>query len=281
MNASPINYENAIVTYLDILGFRDIVSKLSADEVSKILKAVEYFNTPPTLSKDSNDLAYKPIIFILSDTIIRVRPLEREDNRKYGVGLLLAEMLDIVHVQGELISFDVILRGAISYGQISVFEKQVFGPALVRSYELENNCAIYPRVIIDPGLLKEFKSNELLRSTFNKYADELEEINEILQKGDDAFWFINYLKIMGDEVDDPYTYLELLEKHKKMIIDKAGGLRLPQNALQKIMWLAKYHNQQVTSINGEWFEQYGYNMNDLLIGEVDIDNLVEFNLRVT
>lgn len=48
------------------------------------------------------------------------------------------------------------IRGAVTIGHITHNERVVFGPALVRAYELESQKAIYPRIILDPNCVKGF-----------------------------------------------------------------------------------------------------------------------------
>ncbi len=267
-------YENAIVTFIDILGFGAFVLNSTAEETARVIESVEYFTNPHKRFSDADEGAYEPIVHIFSDTIIRIRPVERDDNRRYRIGLLFHELLDIVHIQGELIAHGVILRGAVSFGQIFASETRLFGPALIRAYELEKNCAIYPRVIIDPAVLTEFEQNVLLRSQDNRFEDEFNYIYEMLQEGDDAFWFVDYLRAVESEVDEPELYPRLLLDHRQLIINKACELRLPNGVIQKIMWLARYHNRLINSFIDDFFEQYDLNRNDFLITENDIGTMV-------
>jgi hypothetical protein len=45
-----------------------------------------------------------------------------------------------------------LIRGAITIGDIVHDDSIVFGPALNRAYELESQQAIYPRIILDPDV---------------------------------------------------------------------------------------------------------------------------------
>lgn len=112
------NYENAIVTFLDILGFRDIVTSHNCREVSDLLDAIDRFTNPlHETMPDGTPVPYNPIVHSFSDTVIRIRPVERAENLQYRIGLLFYELLDLVHIQGDLVAHNnVVLRGAVSYG---------------------------------------------------------------------------------------------------------------------------------------------------------------------
>jgi hypothetical protein len=45
-----------------------------------------------------------------------------------------------------------LIRGAVTIGDIVHDDSIVFGPALNRAYELESQQAIYPRIILDPDI---------------------------------------------------------------------------------------------------------------------------------
>jgi hypothetical protein len=67
-------------------------------------------------------------------------------------GLLCWELLDLVHAQPELVREAVLLRSGLTIGNVFVDNAITFGPALIRAFELENDVAVSPRVIVDlPG----------------------------------------------------------------------------------------------------------------------------------
>lgn len=39
----------------------------------------------------------------------------------------------------------------------------IYGPALVKAYDLESNFAIYPRIVLDPELIKAHRLEPALR----------------------------------------------------------------------------------------------------------------------
>lgn len=58
-------------------------------------------------------------------------------------------LLDLVHLQLELASYDVLLRGGITIGDLYHDGSIVYGSAMNEAYLLESKKAKYPRIIAD------------------------------------------------------------------------------------------------------------------------------------
>lgn len=99
-------YQKAIITFLDILGFGDFVKDNDDKVVGKILDAVERSTVPNT----EMATLYQPEVITFSDSIVRVRKVESDENLAYPIGLLFQELLDLVRAQGELIDINVLIR---------------------------------------------------------------------------------------------------------------------------------------------------------------------------
>ncbi len=254
-------YQKAIVTFLDILGFADHIKKLDYNSISKILDAVEWFTLPR--KRRYSDYESKFITF--SDSIIRVRKIKTKTNITYPFGLVFNEILDLVHAQGMLIDFGVLLRGGIAYGDISISGQRVFGPALINAYELESNYAKYPRILISPFIFHELKKNPLLIAKGHDSDTEINFIRDMLKQGDDGIWFIDYGRAIERELDEPEMYPKFLERHRELIIEGVREYKLKDNVLGKYLWLAKYHNQIVQEIKSKSLQRYGIKKRKLII----------------
>jgi hypothetical protein len=123
-------YQKAIVTFLDVLGFRDLVSNSEASKVNDVLAELGRFAAPKQRSLNSAD-DDAPQIITFSDSVIRVRLIHTRTNRRYPVGLVFYEVLDLLHAQGELIDKGILIRGGVTYGDIYVEKNKIFGPALL------------------------------------------------------------------------------------------------------------------------------------------------------
>lgn len=220
------SYELAIVTFLDILGFSDLVMKSEAEIINSKLKAVEYFASPSLKPPpDDPDEAYAPLVHQFSDAIVRVRRVQTKCNKQRPIGLVFQELLDLVHAQGELIREGVLLRGGVTYGRIHTSNDRTFGPALVTAYELESKFALYPRIVVDPDLLAEFRNNQLLKAAHHTLEQEESYLRNLLRRGDDGMWFIDYIRAVEAELNDLEMYPVFLQHHRELIL--SGTKRFP------------------------------------------------------
>lgn len=263
-------YESAIVTFLDVLGFRELVDSSTAETIHRILNSIEQFTKPVIEPTDGISMDFEPKVFHFSDSIVRVRQVENNLNKSFPIGLLFHEILDLVHAQSELIREGVLLRGGITYGNVSVTESRVFGPGIIGAYDLESKYALYPRIVIGPELLKEYKSNKLLRKDGHTLEEESQYIRDLTRQGGDGIWFIDYARAVESELDDLSMYPNFLNIHRELIVSKSEHYQSLNGIMSKYIWLAHYHNQTISGISDEWFNYYGLTREELLISENEV-----------
>ncbi|MGH2612804.1 MAG: hypothetical protein ACRDFB_07115, partial [Rhabdochlamydiaceae bacterium] len=179
--------------------------------------------------------------------VIRVRQIESRANIEFQIGTLFYELLDLVHAQGELINHGILLRGGITIGDVYIDKQTIFGPAFIAAYDIESKLANYPRIVISPELIREMKSNSLLKASHHDFEQELEYIRGLAARGDDGIWFVDYCGAVAREVDEPEYYVSFLENHKKLIVENGMSNRELTSVSAKYMWLANYHNKCVKS----------------------------------
>lgn len=260
---AKVEYRNSIVTFIDILGFRELVKNASALDIFDSVQAIRGTagNIGGRQSINGEELNWTRV-FSFSDSIVRVRPYDSE----YREGALFYELLDLVHAQTELAGQGILIRGGMTAGPIYFSEDVAYGPAFVRSYDLESSLANYPRIVIDPVLIKAVREDKNLRSRQHTLHDEMEYIKGLVRQGDDGIWFIDYLKASSSEFDDPQYYIEYLRDHKNMILNKARSLDAASPLVNKYCWLAKYHNRVSSSIfKGQELKKLKITNNDLPI----------------
>jgi hypothetical protein len=269
-------YQLAIVTFLDILGFRDLVMQTDAAGVASKLEALKRFAVPRRSKYSSG--AYEPIALQFSDSIVRVRRVHTKENRQYPIGLLFHELIDLVHAQGELIREGVLVRGGVSFGQVHASRGQVFGPAFVAAYDLETEFALHPRIVIDPTLVVEYRKNPLLKASHHDIEDDVSYVGKLVRRGDDGIWFVDYLRAFAEELDEPETHPIFLKAHRHVILE--GARRLAKTPLSspisKYLWLASYHNGVVSELSAKWFTLYSVKKRDLLVNATDMAALQDF-----
>jgi hypothetical protein len=232
----PANYEEYIVTFLDILGFRDLITTRSAEEVDQIIKLTRRHAADE--KGEQKELGLRTVAF--SDSVIRMRKASETSG-------LFFELMDLLHAQAGLLGYGVLVRGGIALGKVFQEEDRIFGPGFVEAYELESKVAVYPRIVVAPTLL-----NALARGAFpteNPLDMELGYVLGVLAVGDDGIYSIDYLRAFKRELDEPAYYPDFLGRHRKVVVDLGAAVRkdagAPSSLALKANWLARYHNTVV------------------------------------
>jgi hypothetical protein len=212
-----VHYQPSIITYVDILGFRRLVQTKRAGEISRILRVVKETVAP---TKELSELLDFRIQHF-SDLTVRVLPIVTGSR-----GDVFAELLSLVHVQRELIEGGIFVRGSITFGDIVKSWGLLYGPGLIRAYELEQD-AVFPRIVVDPNLLRELRRNPTLRGSDHDYKTEMEHVRKLIRKDPDGLYFVDYLRAIESEFNDPEVgYPHFLNTHKNHIVRGLNEFKL-------------------------------------------------------
>lgn len=233
-----LKYAVHLVTYLDILGFRELISEESPNFISKAIRLVIEATAPDTELRHR----YKENYTNFSDLIVHTVPVYSVANKKYKDGLVYCRVLDLLFAQTALIQEGLLLRGALTIGNIERTYGVLFGPALIAAYDLEREKAKYPRIILDPRLLEELKTNPHLRR--HKYREEMEYLSPFLKTDGDGVVFIDYLGGSQSEFSAD-EYFVFLEAHKRLVEAGLADFRNEPRILPKYEWLRQYYNDTV------------------------------------
>ena len=235
-------YKIAIITFFDILGFGQLVEKNNNPEnIFDVLSLVKKSSEPDGELASLYDMSFVNF----SDTVVRTKNILSETNLQDPPGILFHEILDMVHIQVELAARGIFIRGSITIGKIFVENGLIYGPGLVRAYKLESKIASYPRIIIDPDLLKIFDGTNALKSSIHTHDMEKGYLKNLLRKDIDGLWFIDYLRGSEIEFEDAFDYYGFLLKNANVIRKATKDLKELNDVVQKYSWLANYHNSVV------------------------------------
>src|ERR1019366_8200325 len=144
-----MEYRRSIFTFLDFLGFGELVKEeKSANVIDGILGTLRYETTPAAFAEKHLEISS----LSFSDSTVRAVPIESGSKpTPLANGILYYELMTLILAQSYLsCRHGRFLRGALTIGDIYLRGATVFGPALVHAYKLESECAVYPRIIIDP-----------------------------------------------------------------------------------------------------------------------------------
>jgi hypothetical protein len=140
-----IEYQNRLVAFIDVLGFKNLVYSSSTEPINTYYSFL--------LSSFQTAVAKRNFDFLLiSDSIV----IYSNDDIKS-----LSELIKLVCIlQGGLLAKSIIVRGAISHGELFVDKANniIVGTGLINAYNLEAQ-AKYPRVIIDRSIVSKYYGN--------------------------------------------------------------------------------------------------------------------------
>lgn len=232
--SKPSDYKRSVVTFIDILGFSDVVRDRSATEINDMLDLLSEAAATQPLFGDTEVLSF-------SDSVIRTR--------RCGEAVLSAVVIEIRELavaQCDLALEGVLIRGGMTTGDVSVSDGRVFGPGFIRAYELETRFAGSPRIVIDTALIPELRKQ---RTTANPdYQHDIQLVRQWMTQGDDGLWFVDYLR-NARAAGAPDYHLPMMKRHRTMIIEQARGLDLSSALVPKFLWLAQYHNRVATKMH--------------------------------
>ncbi len=181
-------------------------------------------------------------LFIAGNRVLRVVPIKPNGTQ------LFWELLDFVHLQADLISHGVLLRGAATLGDTAVRSTFAVGSGVVEAERMRDDLAEVPRVIVDSRLILELELNADLRAKHHTILDELGYARSVLREDGDGLWFVDYLKAFQTEVDEPPMYLEFLEQHRQLIERKLKAATILDRISRSFTWLRSYHNRVIEEL---------------------------------
>jgi hypothetical protein len=237
---NSFDYADRVISCVDLLGFKRLVKERTAEDIrriiDKLLKSFRACDGDATLDRKST---------WFSDMIVTSIPLVMPDEGPQLHGILYHELADLAMAQTEI--FDqtgIFVRGAITVGKLIHNHDLIFGPAMIRAYELEQST-VFPRIAIDPDLLTRYSSGrELVAAHHVSHTVDSAYIDPLLWRDTNGVCSVNYIEECEHNFDDSRYYPVFMKKHRDAIVD---GLQNKDSRIkEKYAWLAAYHNSVVT-----------------------------------
>lgn len=303
--AKELKYKKGIVTFLDFLGWRNLLITKSPAELARILAIFRYEGDPkPKLLKkvdgkvvrsdeDDDEWASMYEYAALSDCFFRCTDAEHKININYPHGQVFHELNALVFIQGKLLYEGYLIRGAVTFGEYygsrDSHGSALFGPAIAKSYEIETKLANYPRIVIDPVLIAEFLSSKFLKATQHTHEYEWSRyLSHYLRRDESGVWFLDYLPAHMDAIGENYPVIDFFQKHKGIVeLNIADLLKkqrpYPDSITEKILWLLRYHNatmNRLTKSDWRWLsgDDYTAKKEDFLVDIPDHPIFKEYEL---
>ena len=244
---TSFEYEDRIVAFIDILGFRSFVNETVDKESNVNLVKLKKLGESLILIKEEFKKANENILYpagvtitYFSDSIvISILPTS-------VVTETLLEVLETLkRVQIKLINNGILLRGGIVQGKIIHNSEMILGPAMISAYDLESKSALYPRITIDPKIIYEL---------FDERGNSLEDhdFRKVFMIDFDNTFYVDYFTDIKHYIADQKEYYQNLRTLIRNGVKRADiGIRM------KYLWMlnkfnnSKPHNIQKMKYNGD------------------------------
>jgi hypothetical protein len=249
--------------FVDILGFSQKIKDNDTDFFNKYLKTLDeelgYIEEHYDLS---NKNGYKEFeLKIFTDNFVFGQPWFDI----YGESELGNLFSVLSHIQLSFVKSNVFCRGGISVSDLLMDDNVVLGPALIESYKLESEKAIYPRIILSADVV------EVLKKHIDYYGDKIDSPqNKEYLIDIDGYFFLNYLFILLYDYDSDNhnefktNLITELDLHKNSIVANLKMNVSNFKLFDKYSWCAGYHNYFCDNFIPQYFPE-------LNIDEIKID----------
>ena len=262
-----MKYKISFITYIDVLGFKNIVASSKPQRVHNILR---YMKKGLSGSGELSKIIERRILNF-SDTIIRSTNVLSKTNKKQRIGLFYNELCDIIYFQADMIINGVFLRGGITIDYLYHKSSIIFGPGLIEAHRLESQQAIYPRVIIDNSVFAVHKQTNLLSGAMHDFETDISYISNLICKDKKGVFFVDYLRAIdticpiGTICGEGNDYIKFIFDHRQQIINAYTKNKGKRKITAKYRWLASYHNWVVSGLNEKFFLYYGMKKSKALV----------------
>ena len=229
-------YELRYCAFVDILGFRNLLRTMAAEQIRRVLSSVRELPLGrEAIAFGGSDLKFHSF----SDNICvsSKANLEGLSHILHSLEALAVTLLD----DGTL------LRGAIVKGNLHHDVELVFGEALVRAYELESTVCIHPRIMLTREVATDAQA---LRTRLTE-----DFVSEFIKQADDGPFFLNVLVgirsyMASDDLELRQSYIaryNAMAHHLQQRFDAA--VDAPRH-FEKVQWFARFWNDTVRPYAG-------------------------------
>jgi hypothetical protein len=253
-------YRRCLCSFIDVLGFRDLVLASCLDQDAKlklhtILKQFQRNLHHKGVPGDRENKEPPLIVRAFSDSIVRIVPLDNADEPLSDFDLeseIVHELIDLCGAQFDLLSLGILVRGGFAIGDIYWDDHQIFGPALIEAYDLESKTAVYPRIVLSNVVSSHIREGKV---GFMSASYRREDF--------DGTWFADYLGFYSAMLapnivfskDDFHKPFEVFRFH---IADLLAHTDTTERIREKHLWLAKYFNSIVAAVPPEFTRKWSH-----------------------
>jgi hypothetical protein len=252
-----LKYENRLIAFIDILGFKEIVSSSEKDDskvefLYSVLNYLKSWETSESWSSqlveieedaqkkgvENFDIRDKTNSTAFSDSIVVSVKVENNVNE-----MASTLIVNLAYIGAILFEKGILFRGGLTIGNLIHNENgTVFGKGLIDAYQLESNNAKFPRIVLSDKLLNQL--NYPLETKRNRYPyhQYIERFND----GCVGFHQMIYFQVMESWTEMTDEKLKLsLGKIRKVIINGLDTSFENPSVFEKFKWLKEQYNKLI------------------------------------
>ena len=206
-------FSKCVIAYIDLMGIKErIKSQYTLTTLWMLIKSIDSF------CKGNRRLYYKAF----SDNIVICEKID-----EHNPNMAIDDVVSIVR-EIEFFMFHIefpFVRGAIVAGDIYYDNDYVLGEALLKAYSIEQNDAVFPRIIVDTSVIDLVKSRT---------------IDYVIQDRD-GLYFFDYMD--AKRSDKSKNLLRAIRTLKANIIWNLKVNKYNATIVSKMEWLVNYFNE--------------------------------------
>jgi len=261
VKSDNMRYENKIVAFVDMLGFRhlvfqsrhaamNVIEKLD-EALRRSLECVGLENGPHWLS-----------VKLFSDCLC----FSCNDGDLFYMLSEMALLQLVLSLNG------IFVRGALAYGRHFENERMIFSEGLINAYDL-NEGNRYPRILIRQTMVDRILSEavEYYRQPRAPWPGR-QALRPYLIMAPDGQYFLDYLQRIAE---DDYMIGEMdwqLETHKRAVLEQTEKNKGKHEIVDKYRWVAEYHNFKFCELYDpdSWQKDYFEQLRNKLLIPMDV-----------
>jgi len=232
------NYEERIVLFLDILGFKELIKKSVEDseKFQKIQTCIKVIRNVFNITQRTKERT----ITQFSDSLV----VSFKITEKGEVALLLNKTKELIR---KLILKEIVCSGGIAKGKLIHNNIFLFGPSFNEAYKLESKLAIFPRVIIADKSIIDIGVENYGYHPSNDPEYEESEINSLIKLDFDGFHYVDYFVVESffDLSTKDRIYINML---RKLIVIQLDKFKYDDYNRKKYEWMKDKFNIRIKEI---------------------------------
>lgn len=220
--ARRVRYQQRIIAFLDVLGWKELVAESVRSRVAmRHLAGLQLWGALDQSLTESLARRGEHVVTHFSDSIVLswLAPRRPQDRIRL--------VLDTAVLVRNYFLNRVFVRGGLTRGRLVHGKNVVFGPALIDAHELESKHARYPRVIVAEALAK------ALFADFKAVQAKV----PLIRRDTDGTVFLDFLSLGREDIRWP-NFMSEVRSH---LLECRAQTRKPR-IREKYDWLVRYFN---------------------------------------